>query len=730
MPNVRAHLERLAHSTREPPAENDLTRLAQLHTECQSLVEEDGALGELARRLGQFLEGVILKEAADPAGGLRLVPAALHCMACLARGEEAGAQELLAGIQAATRGDAGACSPARPGAARPSAGPPAAGVSDEPAGASGIEPYVPEPLVLDLDERDHLQGFIDESREHVDSIEAGLLAVERNPADSDKINELFRPFHTIKGIAGFLNLRDINRLTHEVETLLDLGRRGELRITHEVIDMFFAAIDQLKRLIDNLAARLAAGAAGPAPQPDITEIMGRLRRHAALGVADSSAPGGSPPQHERPRGTAQAPGRAGPVSDDPKAVDPSIRVDTTKLDTLVNAVGELVIAQTMVNQNATVRGDETLSRFVTQVTKIVRDVQETSMSLRMIPIGGTLTKMRRLARDVARKGGKQVELRISGEETELDKNVIQAISDPLVHMVRNAVDHGIEPPERRRAAGKPAQGRVDLSAYYQGDSIVIEIRDDGRGLDRESLVRKAVERGLIGPNDPLTDPQAFQLVFQPGLSTAAKITDISGRGVGMDVVKRNIENIRGKIDIQSQPGAGSRFRIRLPLTLAIIDGMLVRVGRERLIIPTIMIERSLRPERAQLTTVQGRGQMLRVRGELIALAQLGRLFGYSARIDPAGALVVVTQTESEPIGIVVNELIGQQQVVIKTLGDRFKTVKGVSGAAILGDGRVGLILEPTGLLALHNESVACASADRPARHTRAEAAPVHPAAIE
>jgi two-component system chemotaxis sensor kinase CheA len=374
------------------------------------------------------------------------------------------------------------------------------------------------------------------------------------------------------------------------------------------------------------------------------------------------------------------------------SLDSSIRVDTGKLDALVDTVGELVIAQSMVGTSDTVRADPKLLRNVTQVTKIVRDIQETAMAMRMVPIGLTFQKMRRLVRDVAHKAGRKVELVISGEETELDKNVIQQISDPLVHMVRNAVDHGIEPPEVRRQAGKPEEGRIQLNAHHQGDSIVIEVRDDGRGLDRRKLLAKGIERGLVSADDQLTDEQVYALTMQPGFSMAEKVTDISGRGVGMDVVRRNVEQLRGKIEIESQLGQGSAFRVRLPLTLAIIDGMLVRLGRERVVIPTILIQESLRPERKQIMTVQRRGEMLYVRGELYPLIQLGALFGYSGTIDPCAHLVVIVQCELQRIALVVEELIGQQQVVIKTLGERFK------------HGRVGLILEPAGLLTLHKRN--------------------------
>ncbi len=771
-PEISAAIDSLKQAVAEPLDPNDLGRLAQMHTGCQTLAQADGPCGKLAAAVANLLEGIILKEAANTEAGLALLPQAVELMAGCLAGAAADVDPLIGQINAAATGAEGTAdtppataeddaapppaaeseppaqseSPAQvdavpeptaapapapaPAATGQPAPPPASG--EAPASAPAIEPYVAEPLVIDLDEKEHIEGFIDESGEHMDAIESALLEVEKDPSDTTKINELFRPFHTIKGIAGFLNLRDINRLTHEIETILDLGRKNELTITPGIIDLIFSGIDVLKEQIAQVANFIQNPGDGPVPQPDITEIMARLRTVAAGGSApsataapaaeappaaappaESAAPAqpdapaatpqpaaGPPPQAAKP---APAPAAKSGKTETHQVADTSIRVDTAKLDALVDAVGELVIAQTMVNLNEVVETSEKLARDVSQVTKIVRDVQETAMAMRMVPIGHTFGKMRRLVRDVSRKAGKQVELVINGEETELDKNVIQAISDPLVHMVRNAVDHGIEPPEVRRAAGKPETGTVYLNAYHRGDSIVIEIRDDGKGLDREKLLAKAIERGIVSPGEQLTDQQVYGLIFQPGFSTAEKITDISGRGVGMDVVKRNIEQLRGKVEITSELGHGSTFSIRLPLTLAIIDGMLVCVGGQRLIIPTIMIEQSLRPEPKQISVVQRKGTMIQVRGELIPLVQIGPLFGFCDLVDPTEGLVVIAQTEAHKIGIVVDELIGQQQVVIKTLGDRFKHVKGISGAAILGDGRVGLILEPTGLLALHNE---------------------------
>ncbi len=741
MASAQEALSGLQDAIKTPLTRNDLGRLAQMHS-CGQLLAEAASTGaappallELAATCVLLLERIILDEAADPDAGLAVLPRAIVALQAASEGNGID-QTVLDAMRSAAGGEvklpssitpqpvaeatsapiAAAPHPAPASTAAPVA-PPA-----PPQTESGSDAYVSEPLIVDLSECEHLQGFLDEAHEHMDAIEAGLLAVENNPSDTHQLNELFRPFHTIKGIAGFLNLRDINRLTHEIETILDQGRKNELRITAGIVDLIFKAVDALKAQLDAIRNYLAAPTGGSCPQPNIVDMMGHLRRAAAGEFADAGAPPIIKPveqtQTADPAGLDAGPlGGVGPAGKAAQG-DHSIRVDTAKLDTLVDAVGELVIAQSMVGLSKVVLSDDRLARVVSQVTKIVRDVQETAMAMRMVPIGLTFQKMRRLVRDVARKAGKQVELVISGEETELDKNVTQQISDPLVHMVRNAVDHGIEPPEMRRAVGKPETGQVTLDAYHQGDSIVIEIRDDGRGLDREKLIAKAVERGIISPDDQLTDQQAYALIFAPGFSTAETVTDISGRGVGMDVVRRNVEQLRGKIEIQSEKGRGSTFLIKLPLTLAIIDGMLVRVGSERLIIPTILIEQSVRPERKQITSVQKRGQMVQIRGELCPLIQLGALFGYGPPVDPCENQVVIVQCESQKIALVVEELIGQQQVVIKSLGERFKILQGISGAAILGDGKVGLILEPSGILKLHKQrgstpfEPACAAAAR------------------
>ncbi|GJM24309.1 MAG: chemotaxis protein A [Phycisphaerae bacterium] len=605
--------------------------------------------------------------------------------------------------------------------------------------------YVAEPLIISNDEIEMVAGFVEEAGEHLDAIEAAVLEVERSPSDAEAIDSLFRPFHTIKGAAGFLNLRDIVSITHEAETLLDQARKGSRQVTHGLIDLVFEVVDILKVQFDGIRGHLANPSNDAIPQPPIETMIANLRdvvagRIEPVGsnppagdsdkkIGENLVEQGSVPQEavdfavegqqrtDEPKkvgeklmemGVAnakqisqglrpQAAGKAAPAK--PPAGEQSVRIDTAKLDALVDMVGELVIAQTQVSASPHVANDPRLAKDVTRSTKIVRDVQDAAMAMRMIPIGPTFQKMARLVRDVARKVGKNVELTISGEDTELDKNVIQQIGDPLVHMVRNAVDHGIEPADVRLAAGKSASGKVSLSAFHSGGNIVIEITDDGKGLNAEALIKKGIEKGIISEDDQLTAEQAYDLIFAPGFSTAEQVTGVSGRGVGMDVVRRNIENLRGKCDITSTQGKGSTFSIRLPLTLAIIDGMVLRVGAERFIIQTVTVENALRPTSDQITSVQHKGSVLNARGRLIPLVPLGPLFGFSENVDPCDAIVVIAQHEAGEIGIIVDELIGQQQVVIKPLGERFQKLRGISGAAILGDGKVGLILDVSGIVA-------------------------------
>jgi two-component system chemotaxis sensor kinase CheA len=312
----------------------------------------------------------------------------------------------------------------------------------------------------------------------------------------------------------------------------------------------------------------------------------------------------------------------------------------------------------------------------------------------MVPLKPTFQKMNRLVRDLAAKAGKRVRLVTFGEDTEIDRNMVDILRDPLVHMIRNAVDHGIEAPEERRQAGKGEEGVVTLSAYHSGGNVVVELRDDGRGLNRQRIIEKAIAQGLIESAAGMSEQDIYNLIFRAGFSTAAQVTEVSGRGVGMDVVRRNIEALRGRIETSSEPGQGSCFKLILPLTMAITDGMLVQAGNERYIIPTVSIVKSFRPESHQLSTIAGRGEMVMLRGELLPLFRLHRLLDIpEAKQDPTEALLVIIAAGDYRYGLMVDELLGQQQVVAKSLGKGLGKVLGISGAAILGDGRVGLILD-------------------------------------
>ena len=389
----------------------------------------------------------------------------------------------------------------------------------------------------------------------------------------------------------------------------------------------------------------------------------------------------------------------------------SIRVDTQKLDGLVDLVGELVIAQSMVARGAEAGGvDEHLSRSLGQLRGITADLQRTAMALRMIPIRGTFQKMTRLVRDLAGQLGKEIRLVIEGDETEVDRTVIEEIGDPLMHMVRNAADHGIEAPAARAAAGKPPAGSITLRARHQGGFVVIEIADDGGGLDPARLRGKAIERGLIPADAMLDDHDALELIFAAGFSTAEQVSDPSGRGVGMDVVRRNIERLRGTVEIDSHLGIGTTFTIFLPLTLAIIEGLLVAVGEQQFILPAVTVRESFRPQLGDVTTVQGRGELVDVRGQLLPLLRLGRHLGIEGAVtDPTQAIVVVVEAGHDRRGLLVDALIGRQEVVIKGLGETFTDHDCFAGAAILGDGRVGLILDTTALIRLSTTRVETAA---------------------
>lgn len=605
--------------------------------------------------------------------------------------------------------------------------------------------------------------FCAEAAELLQDIEQGVLVLETTPTDAETLATVFRAFHTLKGNAAVMKLVVLQRLTHELESLLDAARRGSRLLDREAIDAVLAGADivaqyvaeansqldgretgrtiplALPAVIDRVHAILsspAVAAALLAPPPGTVPLPATTPR-ASVAVlpppASSPTPVNtnpdsesnlSPPEPAAAAAPAQAapaqaaPAQAAPVPAAPVPAAPvlpaparpaavstaSVRVDTARLDGLLDLVGELVIAQSMVVQAAS-SGDEHLTRSLAQLRGITTDLQRTAMAMRMVPIRSAFQKMGRLVRDVAVQLGKEIRLIVEGEETELDRTVIEEIGDPLVHMVRNAADHAIEPPDVRAAAGKPRTGTITLRAFHQGGFVIVQVSDDGRGLDPARIRAKAVERGIVPADAVLDTRDTLELIFAPGFSTAEQISDLSGRGVGLDVVRRNVERIRGKVEVESAPGVGTMFTIFMPLTLAIIEGLVVSVGGQRFVIPTLAVRESFRPKAEALATVHGRGELVAVRGQRLPMMRLGRHLGIEgAQADPTRGIVVVLEAGNDRRCILVDELVGKQEVVIKPLGETFTGRTPFAGAAILGDGRVGLILDTIAIVRLGRRS--------------------------
>jgi len=600
-----------------------------------------------------------------------------------------------------------------------------------------------EPVLPKEGDANLLCDFISEAQGHLDNAELQLLTIESNPEDQEALNATFRSFHTIKGVAGFLDLRSISELSHAAEDVLDRARKQTLVLSGAAIDTIFETVDTMRRMVGGLQKALASGKPVE-PEPGLENLLSRLEEvlegkavespvrqvdpdkklgeilvedglvgqdAVSKALKDSGEQGklgeklvkkaGVPAREVAGALRAQ---QAARKSNETMKIKETVKIDTERLDKLLDAIGEQVIAESMVSQD-----DEILSAVSARVSrnlghlhKVTRTVQELGMSMRMVPIRPTFQKMARLVRDLSIKSQKKIQFVTSGEETELDRSVVEQIGDPLIHLIRNSVDHGLEDGEKERLkAGKPATGRIELRAFHRGGSIYIEVSDDGRGLDRELILAKAKERGIIRNGNEMSDREVFNLIFAPGFSTAKKITDVSGRGVGMDVVKRNLETLRGSVELMSETGKGTTVSMRLPLTLAIIDGMIIRVGRERYIIPTLSVMESLRPRPEDLNTVADKGEMLTVRGRLLPLYRLSKLFEIDGAIqNPSEALVIIVEDQGHNVAFLVDSLIGQQQVVIKSLGEGLGKIQGISGGAIMSDGRVGLILDISGLIKL------------------------------
>ncbi len=543
-----------------------------------------------------------------------------------------------------------------------------------------------------------IQDFLLEAREHLGNIEARLIELEQEASTPETINSTFRSFHTIKGLAGFLDFTVIQEVSHEVETLLDRARSGQLRLTPERVDVVLAAGDYVGLWLAWIedGASGAPGTPPPAPEALVSRVRASLEDQeeetGAAGLSGSAATGEDAAAESSGEGSR-------PGARDARAPASLVKVDTGKLEYLVDMAGELVIAQSMLRHNPDLEAVKTprLQRDITLLARVTAEVQKTAMAMQMVPVGQLFRRMTRLVRDLARKSGKQAELELFGEDVELDRSIVEEIADPLVHMLRNSVDHGLEPPAEREAAGKPPAGRIRLSAWHQAGQIVIEIRDDGRGMRRERILGKARERGLVGPEEQPADHEVWQLIFHPGFSTAEKITDVSGRGVGMDVVRRHVEKLRGRVEIDTTPGVGTVFQVKVPLTLAIIDGLVVHVGRERYIVPIYAVKEILKAAPEMIFTVEGKGEMALVRDRLLPVVRLAKKLGVSAGAAGSDGLLIVGESEGLQFCLQVDELAGKQEVVIKSLGGMFRQTRGIAGGAILGDGRVGLILDMAAL---------------------------------
>ncbi len=597
-----------------------------------------------------------------------------------------------------------------------------------------------------------VERFAQEADELLQSAEQGLLQWTEAKPSAEVIAALFRNIHSFKGNCGFFGYADLERLSHQMESVLDLVKSGKELADGNPAEILLDCLDSLRAAVADVTNGGAGAIATLAVQqrqldalmnpPAATDTPTKEEPPAPTPAAAPTSPEPPPaavqtppptPAKPKPAPAPAAPSQSPPPVKAPAAVPVSapaptpqakpaaanksaaaqrqdIRVDLEKLDQLINLIGEMVIAENMLIHNPDIAGLEleNFHKAGQQMSKLVRELQEIAMTIRMIPVSGLFRRMIRLVHDLSLKAGKKVELILSGEETEVDKTVVETITDPLVHLIRNSLDHGLEPPDERIRAGKPEKGIVRLSARHEEGEVWITIEDDGRGLNREKILSKAISKGLIdGDGSDMSDKAIYNLIFQAGFSTADKITDVSGRGVGMDVVKQNIEKIKGKIEVTSKPGQGSRMILRIPLTLGIIDGMMVRVGDTKCIVPTLAIREAFRPQESAITITPDGQELARVRENFFPVIRLHDVLKKEpeSRTLPDGILILL-EYQDKGICLFVDEIVGQQQTVIKGLSDYIGNVRWVSGCTILGDGEVCLILDVGHLVDMFDEKEA------------------------
>ncbi len=558
------------------------------------------------------------------------------------------------------------------------------------------------------DMQELVQDFLVETNEIIENLDHDLVELESNQNDLELLNKIFRGAHTMKGSSSFLGFNKLAELTHHAEDILNKLRKGEMVVTREIMDTLLEFVDKTKQIISDIE-----NGTDTTDSSSVIENL-KLASEGKLTAIVKAAPAAQVPQTAQPA-QAQAPApqpKAAPKQEAAKPthqatqVEQTIRVDVSRLDSLVNLVGELVLSRNMLSQIAGELENKFENEYLVEQLLVATnaigmnttELQLAIMKTRMIAIGKVFNKFPRVVRDIARDTGKEIELIISGEETELDKQVIESIGDPLLHMIRNSCDHGVETPEVRLSKGKPRMGTVNLSAYHEGNHVVIEIKDDGAGMDPDKLKRKAIEKGVITVDEAknMDDKQAFSLIFKAGFSTAEKITNISGRGVGMDVVRTNIEKLNGIITIDSRINEGSTFYLKLPLTLAIIQALLVEVAGETFAIPLASVVETVRITNEEIHSFEG-SEVLKLRDRVLSLIRLDEAFALD-ELEQDEIYVVVVALAEKQLGFIVDKLIGQEEIVIKSLGDYLGGNPGIAGATITGDGRVRLILDVAGVI--------------------------------
>jgi two-component system chemotaxis sensor kinase CheA len=572
-------------------------------------------------------------------------------------------------------------------------------------------------------------GFLDEALQSATEVESCFLELENNPNDDENINRIFRHVHNLKGSARAVGFEEFADFTHQFENFILKVKSKEIKPTSVVVSILLKGNDQIVVMINGLKANINA-------RFEFSELLNEMKNYNEtssvsehiieelsnkLSSEDKAQSEMSPEEllalYEKQEAEKNAPTEplitetvqhavptpkvaavAASTANSKQASEETLRVGLNKIETLINSIGEMVILQGVLRELVIDADNLFLKKTVHQLRKVGKEIQDISMSLRMVAIKPTFQKMQRIVRDTSQSLNKEIHLELIGEETEVDKTVLEKINDPLVHLIRNAVDHGVETIEKRVAAGKSRAGNINLSALNLAGKMVIEIKDDGGGMDPERLKKKAIEKGLIKPNNTLTDKEALSLIFAPGFSTKEQVTDVSGRGVGMDVVRTNIAELGGEIIIDSVVGKGSTFRIILPLTLAIVDAMVVTYSSNKFVIPLSQMLETLSPTKEMIQKSTDLGEVLMLRGQNLPLIRMGDFFGLKSSTPSEGMIAMVIAAGQKQVAILVDDILGQYEVVVKQLSPELENIKGISGTTILGDGKPALIVDPIELI--------------------------------